>query len=195
MRPPPKSSSIGPVDKRAGLKPAPTDEHRLDVGAGFKPARTDEHRLDVGAGFKPARTVHHWFKDGIRFACKGCGECCRTHSDYEYVFVVAADIRAISAHLEMDESDFLEQYCVLVDGYYSLIYDAVDCPFLVDGKCRIYPVRPKQCQTWPFWTENLDRARWEGPVAKCCPGIGEGRLYSCEEILSIAAERDRWYLG
>jgi Fe-S-cluster containining protein len=42
-----------------------------------------------------------------------------------------------------------------------------DCIFLreADGqrKCAIYPVRPSQCRTWPFWPSNL--ARINGQIA------------------------------
>jgi Fe-S-cluster containining protein len=55
--------------------------------------------------------------------------------------------------------------------------DEPACAFLDENnRCKIYPVRPKQCATWPFWTENLERAAWEGPVKDCCPGIGKGEL-------------------
>ena len=36
-----------------------------------------------------------------------------------------------------------------------------DCVFLKEDPergrktCSIYPVRPLQCRTWPFWPENL----------------------------------------
>jgi len=62
-----------------------------------------------------------------------------------------------------------------------------DCIFLTDiglGRrgCAIYPVRPLQCCTWPFWTENLRSIyTWEKAAAKC-PGINHGPLWSFEEI-------------
>ena len=68
------------------------------------------------------------------------------------------------------------------------------CPFLgADNRCHIYPVRPKQCATWPFWEENLERASWDGPVRECCPGIGSGPLHSAEEVERLAAETEAWY--
>jgi uncharacterized protein len=62
-----------------------------------------------------------------------------------------------------------------------------------ENHCRIYPVRPKQCDTWPFWKENLKKSVWEGSVAACCPGIGRGRRYLKEEIEALAEERADWY--
>ena len=48
--------------------------------------------------------------------------------------------------------------------------------------CTVYPVRPRQCRTWPFWASNVaSRAAWER-TKKSCPGAGQGDLISAEEI-------------
>jgi Fe-S-cluster containining protein len=57
------------------------------------------------------------------------------------------------------------------------------------ARCRVYPVRPRQCRTWPFWAENLRRHVWYGEVRKRCPGVGKGRRYGAEEIESIIQGR------
>ena len=76
----------------------------------------------------------------------------------------------------------------------SLRMDAPACPFLQeDQRCGIYPVRPKQCATWPFWEENLERENWEGSVKDCCPGIGKGKLHSAAEVERVARETEEWY--
>ena len=55
--------------------------------------------------------------------------------------------------------------------------------------CMVYPVRPRQCRTFPFWSENLkDAAAWEA-LRPGCPGIGEGRLFPSEEIRRIRMGR------
>ena len=57
-----------------------------------------------------------------------------------------------------------------------------NCVFLTDEGCSIYPVRPLQCRTYPFWPYLLeDRAILEAEKASC-PGIGEGELHSAGEI-------------
>jgi Fe-S-cluster containining protein len=59
-----------------------------------------------------------------------------------------------------------------------------DCIFWQDG-CTIYPVRPRQCRTFPFWAENLEsRQAWTG-LTSFCHGVNEGKLYSIAEIESI----------
>jgi Fe-S-cluster containining protein len=136
-----------------------------------------------------------WYASGLRFECTGCAACCKTHGEYAYVYVTRRDVAAISEHLGVAEDEFLETYCsTSSDGWIHLTMTPDDCPLLdKEGRCRVYPVRPKQCAAWPFWTENLEPAVWHGPVADCCPGVGRGRLYTAQEIRRIAKERDRWY--
>ena len=68
-----------------------------------------------------------------------------------------------------------------------------DCVFLVrdpktgNAGCAIYPVRPTQCRTWPFWKENLKSLRDYATAARDCPGMakgleGEGVFYPVEKV-------------
>jgi hypothetical protein len=46
-----------------------------------------------------------------------------------------------------------------------------------------------QCQTWPFWPENIESpAAWDH-VTRVCPGSAsaQGRFFSLEEIRAAAA--------
>jgi hypothetical protein len=48
--------------------------------------------------------------------------------------------------------------------------------------CTVYPARPAQCRTWPFWESNTEsRAAWDRAAAGC-PGMNHGELISAEEI-------------
>lgn len=135
-----------------------------------------------------------WYENGLRFSCTRCGNCCRNHGDYAYVYLAPADVSAIARHLGMPEPEFLSSYCQTEGGWVSLRMDRPACPFLEPGNtCAIYPVRPKQCATWPFWKENLRRATWEGEVKADCPGIDHGQLHSRAEIERIARENEEWY--
>lgn len=134
-----------------------------------------------------------WYAKGLRFECTRCGNCCRNHGAYSHVYLTPADVGAIARHLGLSKPAFLERYCKCEDGWVTLRTDAPACAFLeADNRCAIYPVRPKQCATWPFWTD-LERAAWEGPVKDCCPGLGKGELHSAEEVERIARENDEWY--
>jgi len=128
-----------------------------------------------------------WYAPGLRFGCTQCGQCCRTHGEYAYVYLSGAEVGRIARHLGLTRDAFLERYCREEDGWIHLAIDSPACPFLTaDSRCSIYPVRPTQCATWPFWHENLERATWEGPVRAVCPGIGRGPLHTREEIERIA---------
>lgn len=139
-------------------------------------------------------TPKPWYHKGLRFSCTQCGNCCKNHGDYSYVYLAEKDIEAIAAHLELPRERFLRDYCRREDGWVTLRMDQPACPFLqADNRCGIYPVRPKQCATWPFWAENLQRAAWEGPVRECCPGLDHGPLHTVAEIEQKARETEEWY--
>ena len=136
-----------------------------------------------------------WYHKGLRFECSQCGNCCRNHGDYAYVYLTEVELREIPPFLGLSRREFLERHCTKEPGsFVSLRMDQPSCPFLgEDSRCRIYPVRPLQCRTWPFWEENLERASWEGPVRECCPGIGRGPLHSAEEVERIARETEEHF--
>ena len=71
-----------------------------------------------------------------------------------------------------------------------------DCTFLADGQdgrgCKIYPVRPLQCRTWPFWNLNLrSQNTWNQAGTKCC-GMNKGELHSFEEV-EAERTRKKWW--
>ena len=60
--------------------------------------------------------------------------------------------------------------------------------------CSIYPVRPLQCRTWPFWPGNIrDPESWR-LASRTCPGMTRGRaggtLYLPERIEALATADD-----
>lgn len=136
-----------------------------------------------------------WYSNGLRFECTACGNCCRNHGQYSFVNLTEREVSAAAAFLALEREEFLARYCERQPGYHpALKMDAPACPFLqADNRCAIYPVRPMQCRTWPFWSENLVRETWEGPVKDCCPGLDSGPLHSAAEVERIARETDEWY--
>ncbi|MBN2343175.1 MAG: YkgJ family cysteine cluster protein [Deltaproteobacteria bacterium] len=135
-----------------------------------------------------------FYENGLQFECTGCGACCKTHGDYAYVYLNHDNVDAISEYLGMTRIDFLNAHCAN-DEYGNVHLTMVEgqCNFLKDDKCVVYAVRPHQCRSWPFWTENLTEECWYGEVSDCCPGIGRGKRYSKEEIEKIAQDRDKAY--
>jgi Fe-S-cluster containining protein len=81
-----------------------------------------------------------------------------------------------------------KEYLRRVGRRYSLTEDknSGDCCFLRhrEGKrvCGIYPVRPLQCRTWPFWERNLESPQAWAEAARECPGINRGSRYDFVQI-------------
>src|SRR5690242_8349910 len=108
-----------------------------------------------------------WYEQGLRFTCAQCGNCCTGGPGY--VWISKEEIGRLAEFLKLPRERVSEQYCRPIGDKWSLkeIVRAgqYDCVFLkevrVAGKdgevmqskrvCEIYPVRPLQCRTWPFW--------------------------------------------
>ncbi len=105
-------------------------------------------------------------------ACKDCdGNCCIGESGY--IWVSPKEIEEIAGFLKMDVEKFKEMYLIKVGYKYSLkekpYKNGFACIFFAKG-CSIYPVRPKQCRTFPFWDYFKTRVN---ELKKECPGIIE----------------------
>jgi len=125
-----------------------------------------------------------WYAWGLNFECLRCGRCCR--GEPGYVWVTLAEISRIAAYLQTDRDGLMASSVRRVRRRLSLRERPNgDCIFYADG-CTIYPVRPRQCRTFPFWPENLTSRRGWGRLADECPGIGHGRLWTRGEIDLLA---------
>ena len=136
-----------------------------------------------------------WYAQGLRFACTQCGNCCRNQGDYAFVNLAARELDEIPRYLGISVGEFLARYCSKEPGHFpTLRMDAPQCPFLDEAaRCTIYPVRPMQCRSWPFWRSNLEQRTWEGPLRERCPGIGQGKLHSAQEVDAIAEATERHF--
>jgi Fe-S-cluster containining protein len=125
----------------------------------------------------------YFFDQGIHFECQQCGACCT--GDPGIIFVRKDELMRIAEYLSVQVSFFIEKYLYPIKKGFS-IRELADgrCSFYENG-CTIYPVRPDQCKTFPFWFENLRSAKKWNRICKKCPGIGCGPLYSKERILEI----------
>ncbi len=103
-------------------------------------------------------------------ACKECeGNCCIGESGY--IWVNPKEIEEIAKFLKMDTQKFKDMYLIKVGYKYSIkekpYKNGFACIFFEKG-CSIYPVRPTQCRTFPFWDyfkTHIDELKKE------CPGI------------------------
>ena len=92
------------------------------------------------------------------FKCRMCGACCRIKDGI--VRVSDAEIARIAAFLRMDESEFIERETEVAPDRKSLILKSRpdgSCAYLTDDNlCRINPVKPDKCRTFPFEWTNTD---------------------------------------
>jgi Fe-S-cluster containining protein len=130
----------------------------------------------------PPSTQGPWFEDGLHFGCTRCGHCCTGAPGFVWVNDEEED--AIADFLGEEHGRFRALYARRLDRGRSLREKANgDCVFYsAEAGCTIYPVRPRQCRTWPFWESNLRSAETWAHTCRVCPGSGQGELIGADEI-------------
>lgn len=93
--------------------------------------------------------------DSFNFECQDqcMGRCCTNIT----ILLDPWDIEEIARHLGLSGRDFVDQYCYLdfdqqIKWSYACLRQAKDgpCIFMLEGgKCEIYPVRSRNCRTYP----------------------------------------------
>jgi Fe-S-cluster containining protein len=123
-----------------------------------------------------------WYKDGLRFTCTRCGHCCT--GDPGFVWVDDADLEAIADHLGETLETVRGLYTRWTARGRTLREKANgDCVFYDrQAGCTVYPARPPQCRTWPFWESNVASPEAWQKTCEECPGSGRGELISAEEV-------------
>jgi len=118
------------------------------------------------------------YKEGFDFAfdvsaCEKCaGNCCIGESGY--IWVSPSEMQNISDFLGLNIDKFYKKYVEKVKYKYSLkeieYNGGFKCVFFDEDKrgCTIYPVRPKQCRSFPFWEHFKTNTK---EVEDECPGI------------------------
>ncbi len=130
-----------------------------------------------------------WYRDGLRFQCTQCGNCCTGTPGY--VWVNKEEIAALAKEKGLDDMRQFEQLYLRRVGIRKSLkeFPNGDCVFF-DGqtrKCTVYKSRPRQCRTWPFWDSNLRTQDTWKETCQVCPGSGVGTLHQLEEIESQRA--------
>ncbi len=123
-----------------------------------------------------------WYQDGLRFRCTRCGHCCTGAPGY--VWVDAEELAAIAEH-RREPLPLVEAFYSRAVGRRRSLREKAngDCVFYDrETGCTVYPVRPRQCRTWPFWESNVVTPEaWER-TCDICPGSGRGDLIPADEI-------------
>jgi Fe-S-cluster containining protein len=138
-----------------------------------------------------------WYADGLRFTCTQCGNCCTGPTGY--VWFNVRELGEMAKFAGISEKEFIRRHARKINGRFSLnerqTSHGYDCVFLQrddagnprKAGCTIYPVRPGQCRTWPFWPENLTTMKAFERAGARCPGMtrglaGEGNFVPVELI-------------
>jgi len=91
----------------------------------------------------------------------------------------------MAEHLGLSPDEFVRAYVRRVSARQSLKeLPGGDCVLWggPERGCLVYPVRPIQCQTFPFWSEHLGSPQAWARLAEHCPGANRGPRYSLREI-------------
>lgn len=91
------------------------------------------------------------------FSCTGCGICCKEKG---YIFFNDDDIKKASDFLKISPPVFINKYLKYEEyyGYYIKVDEGKSCCFLDENnKCTINDAKPKQCKTFPYWNEYMDK--------------------------------------
>ena len=149
-----------------------------------------------------------WYAQGLQFTCTQCGNCCTGGPGY--VWLTEQEVERMAEFLKLTVEETMANYCREIFGRISLkearnARGEYDCEFLIDipvestGKdnvvqtrrgCSIYPVRPLQCRTWPFWDGILEqKENWDNATNRC-HGMNRGRRYTREQIEALRDAKD-----
>ena len=125
-----------------------------------------------------------WYKDGLRFKCTECGQCCTGAPGY--VWVSPEEAVNMAKFLKISLEEFIQQYTRRIGNRLSLREHPsnYDCVFLKGKRCEVYGARPKQCRTFPWWSENLESSESWKETANRCEGVNhpDAPLISLQEI-------------
>jgi Fe-S-cluster containining protein len=124
-----------------------------------------------------------WYRDGLRFECTRCGNCCGGTPGSVRVSDGEIDALALRTGLRPDE--FRAVYTRRLRGGDVSLRERSDgaCMLYAAGRgCTVYADRPRQCRTWPFWRSVVHSPERWAEEARGCPGIGRGPLHDAGRI-------------
>jgi uncharacterized protein len=161
-----------------------------------------------------------WYADGLKFTCSQCGNCCTGGPGYVWlekaeIVRLAEHLRltpaeTVERYCRKVEGKFsLRERKNPTTGQYDCIFlqeepvtrragraqdggvgGADEAVIHTRRTCAVYPVRPLQCRTWPFWPENLSSPKVWQMAAKRCHGMNGGRSFTLEQIHAIRDAAD-----
>jgi Fe-S-cluster containining protein len=130
--------------------------------------------------------------EGLRFECTQCGQCCTRRGEYGYVYLNDREVVAIARHLGLLPMEFRRRYTFVDEYGWTQIVLEDRCVFLdpATNRCRVYPARPTQCRTFPFWRDLVVDGGWSDEARALCEGIGRGPLHQIEDVAPLMREME-----
>ncbi len=131
-----------------------------------------------------------WWKNGLKFKCNQCGNCCTGAPGV--VTVSKNELGPLAKIMNITKKEFLGLFTTTENSEIQLREKRnYDCIFWEKRKgCLVYPVRPVQCKTWPFWKRMLSSKKAWNEEAKNCPGMNSGTHYTAEDIKNMLKSRN-----
>ena len=130
----------------------------------------------------------------LRFECSQCGLCCCGGDDY-YVAINQADMKRLCDYLDISLKWLKQRYVAhLGHALYTIRMNQKGCCVFLqsDNSCNIYPVRPVQCRTYPFWPELLDSRKSWNLESRRCEGINRGNIVPLKTVKSALKKQSRF---
>ena len=122
------------------------------------------------------------------FHCLRCGGCCRIRDGI--VRVSDEEVSRIAAFLGMDERDFIDSETELAPDRRGLVLKSLPdgaCAYLTDENlCRINPVKPDKCRTFPFEWTNPD-SQEVCPALRRMERVAAGHSESQNQLMTTGA--------
>ncbi|MFN3605090.1 MAG: YkgJ family cysteine cluster protein [Leptonema sp. (in: bacteria)] len=110
-------------------------------------------------------------KQNFYFQCTQCGKCCYGPGK---VYFTKNDLIAIQQFLKLNHQKWkslLEKLNLQKKDQLFVYYTNDKCLFLGKNNiCKIYPVRPLQCLSFPFWSSNFSSKKSLQNLIQNCPG-------------------------
>ena len=122
-------------------------------------------------GFEPDVLVAELHERAFQIVdCTLCANCCKTKRPK----FDESDVERIAAHLNLDESEFIDTYLKPNPDDPPYVTRQMPCPFLgEDNRCTIYNVRPTVCREYPHTNKKDLAFRTMGVAnnALVCPAV------------------------
>lgn len=127
------------------------------------------------------------------FACTACGKCCSGPGE---VYFTDEDLTRIYEYLKLDAKQAKQLKKKLIQYRRKGLHvhsSGKTCLFLKNNQCTVYPVRPMQCSTFPFWPSHFHSPDTLDELSSECPGSlkGTGETFSFAETVRRIRETER----